>query len=76
MSEIQISIPGEEGEVKVFSIDMANVPAHNNPCADGHDFQLDPSDSTDTFYAEVCRRPDCRLGRLVRRTGGGLLSNS
>lgn len=32
-----------------------------------HLYKLDPTDDTDTYYAEVCVVDGCGVGRLVRK---------
>ena len=35
------------------------------PCKNGHEYKLDPTEDTETFYGVVCK--NCPFGKLVKK---------
>lgn len=58
-----LSITGPDGTVQV--IDLSKIAPYNNPRCQ-HEFVDDPNDVYPHMKAQVCIKPGCNMGRMIK----------
>jgi hypothetical protein len=58
-------MPPLDGEI-VETINKADLVPLNDS-AHEHQYELDPDDKGDGYYAEICVLPNCHMGRLIAK---------
>lgn len=65
MDDKPVELPPVDGEVVERIAKTELKPMYDT--AHEHNFIRDPEDDEDGYYAEMCDRPNCNVGRLVAK---------